>query len=202
MSIDEELLLWYERLEFKQYIPNKRSRKRFWNENVLPEVLGHLWNSLVYVGKDTLETKRQRDKEKEMVKKLVKSSAVVYKLMGDLFGMGYQLYVNNWCTSQRLCHYLYENETVEYSTAIDYCLNVPKSLKVQPLREGNWSFRGNEEMLMARPKDKKEIFFLSTIHSMKTEKVPKSDRQDLTLLKLKLVIDYNKYIRCVDHNDA
>ena len=50
IAIDEELLLWKERLGFKQYIPNKRARFGIKMFSVC-EVSGYLWNSFVYVGK-------------------------------------------------------------------------------------------------------------------------------------------------------
>ena len=48
--IDEELMLWKGRLQFKQYIPNKRSRFgiKFFS---LCEASRYLWNSYVYLGK-------------------------------------------------------------------------------------------------------------------------------------------------------
>ena len=81
LSLDEELLLWKGRLGFKQYIPNKRSRfgiKMF----SLCEVSWYLWNSFVYLGKETIMS----NEEQEYIKKLGKSGAVVPKLMADLYG--------------------------------------------------------------------------------------------------------------------
>ena len=52
ISIDEELSLWKGRLIFKQYIPNKRARfgiKMF----SLCEDSGYLWNSFVYLRKNS-----------------------------------------------------------------------------------------------------------------------------------------------------
>ena len=51
-------------------------------------------------------------------------------------------------------------------------------------------------------KDKKEIYFLDTIHEVKTERAPKRGREDLGGSKLSLVNDYNKYMGGVDRNDA
>ena len=86
IAIDEELLLWKGRLGFKQYIPNKRARFRIKMFSVC-EVSGYLWNSFVYVGKNANETLE----EQALVKELRKSSAVVPKLMSDLYGNGYHL---------------------------------------------------------------------------------------------------------------
>ena len=57
---------------------------------------GYLWNTYVYVGRDT------RDEDSNLIKQLGKSGAVILKLMSDLFGKGYYLYVGNWYTSENL----------------------------------------------------------------------------------------------------
>ena len=193
IAIDVELLLWKGRLEFKQYIPHKRAR---FGIKMFPvcEVSGYLWNSFVYVRKNANET----FEEQAFVKELGKSGAVVPKLMNDLYGNGYHLYVHNWYTSERLFKYLSENGTVACGTAIGNRLKVPQSLKEEPLEKGDYAFRRNGNMLMVRYKDKKEIYFLSTIHEIKMEKLPKRGRDELSPSKLSLVNDYNKYMEGVD----
>ena len=52
ISIDEDLLLWKCRLSFKQYIPSKCSRFGVTLFS-LCEDSGYLWNSFVYLGKNT-----------------------------------------------------------------------------------------------------------------------------------------------------
>ena len=67
VSIDEELLLWKGRLGFKQHIPKKCTRfgiKMF----LLYEVSGYLWNSLVYCGKNSVETPEDAVLEKDLGK--------------------------------------------------------------------------------------------------------------------------------------
>ena len=91
ISIGEELLLWKGRLIFKQYIPNKRARfgiKMF----SLCEDSGHLWNSFVYLGKNG----EPDPEEKQLESRIDKSGAVVISLIKELFGDGYNLYVDNW----------------------------------------------------------------------------------------------------------
>ena len=51
---------------------------------------------------------------------------------------------------------------------------------------------------MVRYKDKKEIFFLSTIHDMQTERIPKRGQDELAPSKLKLGNDYNANMGGVD----
>ena len=57
-------------------------------------------------------------------------------------------------------------------------------------------------MLMVRYKGKKEIYFFSTIHEIKMEKLPKRCLDELSPSKLSLVNDYNKYMEGVDRNGA
>ena len=55
---------------------------------------------------------------------------------------------------------------------------------------------------MVRYKDEKEIYFLSTIHIMKTKRLPKRGPDELAPPKLALVNDYNKFMDCDDRNNA
>ena len=160
LSIDEELLLWKGRLGFKKYIPNKRSRfgiKLF----SLCEVSGYLWNSFVYLGKETIMS----NEEQEYIKKLGKSGEVVPKMMTDLYGKGYHLYADNWYTSEKLFRHLEENGTAAFGAAMGHRLTVPKSMKEESLSKGKYTYRRDDNMLMIRLRDKKEIYFLSTIHN-------------------------------------
>ena len=70
------------------------------------------------------------------------------------------------------------------------------------MKKGDHAFRRNENLLMVHYKDKKEIYFLDTIHEVKTERAPKRGREDLGGSKLSLVKDYNKYMGDVDRIDA
>ena len=136
----------------------------------LCEVSGYLWNSFVYVGKDAVET----NEHKELAKNLGKSGAVVPKLMSDLFDKGYHLYINNWYTSEKKLNFLRDQDTLASGTAMGNRIKAPKSLKDQLLEKGEWAFQRNGNLLMVRHTDEKEIFFLSTIHGMETERMPKT----------------------------
>ena len=61
----------------------------------LCDVSGYLLNSFVYLGKETIMS----NEEQEYIKKLGKSVAVVPKVMRDLYGKRYHLYVDDWYTS-------------------------------------------------------------------------------------------------------
>ena len=172
ISIDEELLIWKGRLGFKQYIPNKRARFGIKMFSICEDV-GYLWNSFVYIGKDALET----PEEQALAKQLGKSGAVIPKLMSDLYGYGYHLYVDNWYTSEALFTHLKDNGTVACGTAKSNRLKIPPSLKSEPLSKGEYAFRRNGNIVIVRYYDKTEIYLLSTIHEIKQEGVPKSSKK-------------------------
>ena len=56
-------------------------------------------------------------------------------------------------------------------------------------------------MLAIRLNDKKEIYFLSTLHKANVIDTRKRDRHGNVIRKLKLVDDYNKFMGGVDRND-
>ena len=94
--------------------------------------------------------------------------------MSDLFDKGYHLYIDTWYTSEKLLNFLSDQDTVACGTAMGNKIKALKSLKDQPLEKGEWAFRRNDNLLMVRYKDKKEMsFFLSTIHDMQTERMSK-----------------------------
>ena len=108
------------------------------------EVGGDLWNSFVYLGKEAIMS----NDEQEYIKKLGKSGAVVAKLMADLYGKRYHLYVDNWYTSEKLFHYLEENGAAACGTAMGHRLAVPKSMKEESLSKGNCTYHRDDKMLM------------------------------------------------------
>ena len=67
---------------------------------------------------------------------------------------------------------------------------------------GDFRFRRDGNLLLVRYKDKKEIYFLSLIHGIKIERVPKRGKEETAASKLSLVNDYNKFMGGVDRNDA
>ena len=192
---DEEILLWKVRVSFKQYIPSKRARfgiKMF----SLSEVSGYLWNSLVYTEKDLSADNDELEKE------LSKSGAMVPKLMQDCVGKAVTCTLMTGNTSEKLFDHFKRNGTAEHGTARLNRLKAPPSLKRQEMKKGDHAFRRNENLLMVRYKDKKEICLLHTIHEVKTERAAKRGREDLRGSKLSLVNDCNKYMGGIDCNDA
>ena len=196
ISVDEELLLWKGRLVFKQYIPLKRARFRI-KMFSLCENSGYLWNSYVYLGKEP----DRHATDRQLVNRLGLSGAVIPRLMENLLDKGYHVYVDNWYTSEALFTYLSEHDTAACGTARKNRLKLPATFTTPNLPKGEHRFRRHENMLAIRFNDKKEIYFLSTIHKANVINTRKRDRHGNVVRKLQLVDDYNKYMGGVDRND-
>ena len=117
--------------------------------------------------------------------------------MSDLFGKGYYLYVDNWCTSENLARYLLNNKTPMCGTAMPRRIKYPKSMKEVNLKRGKSTFRRDGNVILVHLQDKKELFFLSTIHSAEASR-DKDGKEG----KFVVNQDYNKYIGGVDKSDA
>ena len=142
------------------------------------------------------------NEEQEYIKKLGKSGAVVAKLMADLYGKGYHLYVDNWYTSGKSFCHLEENGTAACGTAMGHRLTVPNSMRGESLSKGEYTYCRNDNMLIIRLRDKKEIYFWSAINNTDVSNTNKNNKDGEVVSKLKLVQDYNKNIGGVDRNDA
>ena len=68
----------------------------------------------MHLGKEAIMS----NEEQEYIKKLGKCGGVVPKLMADLYEKGLHLYVDNWCTSEKLFRHLEENGTAACGTAM------------------------------------------------------------------------------------
>ena len=122
-------------------------------------------------------------------RRLGKSGVVVPRLMEGLMGLGYNLYVDNWYTTQELFSYLRENGTVACGTARKNRIKLPCDFTSVPLDKGHHSFRRNGNLLAIHFHDKKEIFFLSTIHQANVVNTGKHDRHGNPIAKLQVLND-------------
>lgn len=97
LLIDESLVLWKERLSFKQFIKSKRHRfgiKLF----VLCDVETDFILDIIYIGAET--------RLLQCDKNIGISGAVVITLMAPYLKKGHNLYTDNWYTSPILCQHL------------------------------------------------------------------------------------------------
>ena len=110
IAIDEALVLWKGRLQFKQFIRTKRARfgiKAFVLSPSASLWSGYSWNFEVYYGKDT-----DISFDDPNASHLSISEIIVCHLMKDLLDSGRQVVTDNWYTSVRLANYLLTRNTM------------------------------------------------------------------------------------------
>lgn len=158
----------------------------------------YLWNSHVYLGKEPDD----HCVDQHLVDRLGKSSLVVPRLMETLLGKGYHVYADNWYTSEELFTYLYENKTAACGTAKKKRVKLPATFMESKMKKGEHYFRRSGNLLAIRLNDKKDIYFLSTIHKYVVVDTTKKDRDGNVLRKLQVVNDCNKNMGGVGRNDG
>ena len=194
--IDEELMLWKGRLEFKQYIPNKRCRFGI-KYSSLCVTSGYLWNSYIYLGKVN-----DSPDDAAFTEELGKSGAIVPKLMSELYNKGYHVYMDNWYTSLKLFQHMECNGTAAYGTARKDRIMPPRTLRNESLKRGENAFRRSGNVMMLRYRDKKEVYFHSTIHQMESARTGKKNKQGEDIIKPVLVNHCSRFMFGTDRNGA
>ena len=80
--------------------------------------------------------------------------------------------------------------------------NFPANSQRKKIKRGDTAYLTNGNVLALRYKDKKDVYFLSTLHRPKLTTSAKHGRDGNVILREQLVLDYNKNMGKVDKNDA
>ena len=194
ISIDEQLLLHKGNLHFKQYIPNKRARFgiKFFS---LCDETGYLFSTEVYVGKNSVDNE-------EYNKDLGKTGQVVMRLMDPLLDKGHNLFLDNWYTSFALFKALADRLTPACGTVRKNRARFPLTFTTKKLKQGQTLHVAKDQVLGLRFHDKRDVFFLSTMHQPRKVATSKTDKEGNVILNEKVVVDYNYEMGFVDKNDA
>jgi hypothetical protein len=196
VSIDEELVLWKGRLQFRQYIPAKRARFGVKIYNLCDSSTAYLWNSKIYAGKGSDEI------PDDVPKTIGKSGSVVIEMMESLLGKGYHVYLDNWYTSISLFRYLREKETGACGTLRKNRANeLPPHFHQKGLKRGESKAFSHEKLLAINYQDKKSVYMLTTLQDNSHVGTGKRDRHGVEKVKPKAIHQYNKFMGGVDRND-
>ena len=197
ISIDEELVPWKGRLDFRQFIPSKRARFGV-KIYALCESSGYMSNFFVYVGRD------DHAYQPGLVEKVGKSGAVVVHLLDPLFlDKGYNVYIDNFYSSIELAEYLETRKTGVCGTIRKNRRGLPKRLVNLKLKKrGSFAYRTMGSKLFVKLSDTKEVYFLTNLFKPNVIATNKRDRTRKRVHKLNLVHQYNQYMGGVDRNDA
>lgn len=183
--IDESLIKFMDRLSFKQYIKNKKSRFGI--------KLFKLCTAPCY----TLAIKVYAGKEANA--ELNVGSKIVLELSEPYLDRGRILYVDNWYTSIELAELLNSRQTHLVGTLRANRKSNPKNVTQKKLKRGEvFSMRSSTNVLVLKWKDKRDLYMLSTKHNSEMISV---DHHGKYIEKPKVVVDYNLGKSPIDLSD-
>lgn len=191
VTIDESLMLYKGFLSWKQYIPLKRARFGIKSYFLCESKSGYIWSSLIYTGKGTIIDSEFPD--------LPLSSQVVINLMKPLLNKGYCVTVDNFYSSVELSDLLESYHTDIYGTVRSNRRGLPKNIKIpKKVRSGYIKAYRKRRAMVMRWKDKRDVYFLSTVHGTDTVEIEKRNNKRT---KPKVCMDYNFTMGGVDRVD-
>ena len=161
ISMDESLLLWKGSLSWKQYIPNKRSRFGLKSFVLCEAKTGYVWKSVLYTGKELTEHLDEAYNGYHY-----QATKVVLRLVNNLLGKGYRLFIDNYYTSYEITSCLLQNKTDSVGTLRRDQKHLPKALTDKNLKlkvcERKVRYESETGIMCTRWKDKKDVFTMST----------------------------------------
>lgn len=128
---------------------------------------------------------------------------VVMHLLEDLQEEGRKLYVDNFYTSPTLFEDLYERGTFASGTVRVNRKHFPTEMDQEKIEKGDMVFRHHGVLTAGKWKDKRDVYFLSTIHRDETESVTRRAKGggEEIVIKPLIVTDYNQNMSGVDISD-
>ncbi|XP_069819582.1 piggyBac transposable element-derived protein 4-like [Dendropsophus ebraccatus] len=194
ISIDESLVSFKGRVQFRQYLPSKRARYGIKLYKLCESTSGYTHRFRVYEGRDT------HIQPPECPPTLGVSGKLVWELMFPLLDKGYHLYVDNFYTSLPLFKSLSTRATVACGTVRKNQRGLPSHPVAEVLRRGVFKAHCSDNMLLVKYKDKRDVLILTTIHGPGTTPVPVRGTTAVAL-KPDCILDYNRYMGGVDLSD-
>ncbi|CAJ0946553.1 unnamed protein product [Ranitomeya imitator] len=194
ICVDESLIHFKGRLQFRQYLASKRARYGIKLYKICESTSGYTLSFRVYQGKDT------RIQPPECPPALGVSGKIVWDLVHPLLDKGYHLYVDNFYTSIPLFQSLSARATVACGTVRRNQRGLPLSLIEQVLPKGESRAQCSGNMLVVKFKDKRDVFFLTTIHGPGTTATTVRGTT-AQVHKPDCALGYNKHMGGVDLSD-
>lgn len=181
-------------MSIKQYCKDKPTKWGIKAFLLTDSENGYLYNAEVYVGKTSDSSEREE---------LGATGNIVRRLLTGLENQNHTVFVDRFYTSPTLFKYLSGEGFQACGTAMK---NFPKTLITgkKQLPRGQHKFLCCENITAVVWCDRQPIYFLSTYHdpAMTTSINRKNKDGTVTAVKCpQLVVDYNRFMGGVDHND-
>ncbi|XP_031769579.1 piggyBac transposable element-derived protein 4-like [Galleria mellonella] len=186
LSLDESVVLWRGRLQFRQYIKNKRHKYGV-KLYILAESDGTVLKFQIYggAGDDTSG--------------IGHTQKIVLKLLEEKLDSGHSVYMDNYYNSYDLAVKLLNRQT--------YCTGtLNKNRKGNPIELGTVTLRKGENKSLflngvhiGKWKDKRNVLYISTEHD--NEMMEVTNKRGAVLVKPSAIIHYNNFMSGVDLQD-
>ncbi|KAJ8930163.1 hypothetical protein NQ314_017059 [Rhamnusium bicolor] len=186
LSLDESMVLWRGRLNFRVYIKNKRHKYGI-KLYVLTEPDGLVLNMSVYTG--SLDSAGGKGHTKK----------VVQGLMENHLNCGHSIFMNNFYVSVDLAKELLRKITYCTGTLRGNRKGNPKEIVNAKLQKGQSLAKYQNCVLVGKWRDKRDVLYLST--EFKNNLVEYENRRGDKITKPLTILKYNEYMSGVDHKD-
>ena len=188
LAIDEMMVGTRCRIHFLQYLPKKPTK---WGVKVFvnaESTTGYVLTFDVYTGGS--ETTSTHD--------------TVMKLMEKYLDKGHKLFTDNFYSSPLLCHALLQRGTYTCGTVRTNRRHFPDGLKYNKLERPQYRFATSGKCTAGIWYDRRDVTFVSTIHSASVEIVEKrrkgeKDKEPIPCPTA--IVEYNQYMNGVDLAD-
>lgn len=188
LTIDESMVLWRGRLAWRQFLPGKRHKyglKLF----VLANPIGLVHKLYIYGGgKDTNFSGASH------------TAKVVEKLMEGTEGKGHSLFIDNSYNSVDLVRSLLSKKTYCTATLKSTRKGNPIELVSKRLERGeSFSLYSDDGICCCKWRDKRDVYMISSEFS--GDLVQNENRRGQSMMKPKMVIQYNRSMKGIDRQD-
>ncbi|XP_017756490.1 PREDICTED: piggyBac transposable element-derived protein 4-like [Eufriesea mexicana] len=189
VSIDESLMKYKGRLAYKQFDPSKTARFGLKIYKLCKASTGFCHGFKIYTGQDKIDSNDSAPEN------------VVMELSKSIINKGYTLFLNNWYSSPDLFLKLHKKKTNIIGTLRKNRKNVPKDIQKRILKKGECVWRRCNNLIAPRWKDRRDVYMMISTKHESEEMVEQSDKQLQKVTKPKCIVEYNKGIGAVDHQD-
>ena len=199
--MDETLIKFKGRVQFRQFLPLKRSTLKLKGFVIADSSTGYVLNASIYTGKEGPAASKHL------------AMRVVMKLTEPYANKGYRLFVDNWYTSVPVFLELKRSGIIACETVRGNRKFLPKDIddhrneQVKKLKRGDSLFRQSNNLMCVTWKDKKIVRLLSTLPGSldigQVERRLRSEgqRQTQNFSQRKLIKLYDSSIRGFDLAD-
>ncbi|XP_046406282.1 piggyBac transposable element-derived protein 4-like [Ischnura elegans] len=185
LCIDESMLLWRGRLNFRQYMQGKRHKHGI-KMYMLCEPAGLVHRMIVYAGSGDSDVGGRGHGDK-----------VVHKLLEDFKNKGHSVFLNNYYNNVPLARDLIKCKTYCTGTLRAARKENPREVFGHKLAKNQIVARWSEEgICVFRWRDKRDVSLISSEFGCNLVPTERSGRG-----KPEAVVEYNKFMGGVDHCD-